>query len=156
MNKAYALLLIIFFSAGLSAQQGSDSPVLENQSKLSFSETIDKIKFSAEEKGWKVLVVHDLQASLKKNGQEVLPVSVIEVCKPAFSGEVLKTNDNRALSVLMPCRVAVYEKEDGGVYVSRLNTAGLQSSGFDEDAIDVMSKASDEIEVLLEEMIIEK
>jgi uncharacterized protein (DUF302 family) len=53
----------------------------------------------------------------------------------------------------MPCRVAVYEKEDGKVYVSRLNTTNLKNSAFEEAALDIMNEAANEIESLLESII---
>ena len=152
MKKLYLLMSFLLLSSSLTAQQGNDSPVIESRSRMSFNETIETIKASAEGKGWKVLIVHDLQASLLKNGQEVLPVSVIEICKPLYSGNILKQDIYRALSVLMPCRVSVYEKTGGEVYISRMNVGSLKNSSFGEDAAALMMEAADEVEVILSEL----
>ena len=151
--KFYSFFLLVLISGVIFAQKGD--PVIESKSGKSFTETIEFIKSAAESKGWKVLIVHDLQASLKKAGQEILPVSVIEVCKPAFSGPVLQKDNYRALSVMMPCRVSVYEKAGGEIFISRMDVSGLKNSSFGEDAAGMLTKASDEIEEMLKKIIVE-
>jgi uncharacterized protein (DUF302 family) len=97
----------------------------------------------AEKKEWKVPAVHDLQLSLAKSGKDVRPVKVIEICKPKYSGQMLELNDERIISVMMPCRISVYEKEDGLTYVSLIN-AGDMASGLPANIASVMKEASDE------------
>jgi uncharacterized protein (DUF302 family) len=149
MNKVYVIFLLLVFSSLLFAQQKENSPVIESRSSLTFTETIDQIKKSAEEKGWKVPIVHNLQESLNKAGQEVLPVSVIELCSPAYSGAILKDSKDRSLSAFMPCRISVYEKDDGEVYISRMNAGSLSSTSFDTNTINAMTKAFNDIEGLI-------
>ncbi len=81
--------------------------------------------------------------SLAKSGKTVKPVKVIEICKPKYSGQMLELNDERIISVLMPCRISVYEKDDGFVYVSLLNTAEIVS-GLPSKIARVMTEASAE------------
>jgi uncharacterized protein (DUF302 family) len=84
--------------------------------------------------------IHDLQEKMRKNGKEVNPVKVIELCKPDYAYRLLSEDTLRIYSNMMPCRISVYEKEDGKTYVSRLNSAMLSSmiGGVVED---VMSQA---------------
>ena len=103
--------------------------VIEHKSRFGFDKTVEMLIADAEKREWKVPVVHDLQQSLAKSGKAVRPVKVIEICKPQYSGQMLELNDERIISVMMPCRISVYEKEDGLTYVSLIN-AGEMASGL--------------------------
>jgi uncharacterized protein (DUF302 family) len=117
--------------------------VIEHQSKFKFEKTVDLLVAEAERREWKVPAVHDLQLSLAKSGKEVKPVKVIEICKPQYSGKMLELNDERIISVMMPCRISVYEKDNGLTYVSLIN-AGDLASGLPSKIAGVMKDASDE------------
>ncbi len=117
--------------------------VIEQTSKFSFDETISKLTKEAENHEWKVPFIHDLQQSLAKSGTSVRPVKVIEICKPKYSGKMLELNDERILSVMMPCRISVYEKEDGKTYVSLINIDML-SADLPTNIAAVMKEASDD------------
>ena len=117
--------------------------VVEHQSRFGFEKTVDMLVADAEKREWKVPAVHDLQLSLAKSGKAVKPVKVIEICKPQYSGQMLELNDERIISVMMPCRISVYEKEDGLTYVSLIN-AGAMSSGLPANIARIMKEASDE------------
>jgi uncharacterized protein (DUF302 family) len=117
--------------------------VLEQKSRFAFDKTVDMLVADAEKREWKIPAVHDLQQSLAKSGKDVLPVKVIEICKPQYSGQMLELNDERIISVMMPCRISVYEKNDGLTYVSLIN-AGEMVSGLPANIARVMKEASDE------------
>jgi len=113
-----------------------------HESKMSFDETVDAITKSAEEQKWSMPHLYDLQATMKKHGFEVNPVKVFSLCKPAHAHEILGDDNVREVSALMPCRVAVYEK-NGKTYVSMLN-AGLFSKFMGSKVKSVMGAASNE------------
>jgi uncharacterized protein (DUF302 family) len=117
--------------------------VVEHPSRFEFGKTVDLLVAESERRDWKVPAVHDLQLSLAKSGKTVKPVKVIEICKPKYSGRMLELNDERIISVMMPCRISVYEKEDGKAYVSLIN-AGELASGLPANIAGVMKEASDE------------
>jgi len=117
--------------------------VVEKPSRLGFDATVEELTAEAERREWKVPAVHDLQQSLAKSGKTVRPVKVIEICKPKYSGQMLELNDERIISVMMPCRISVYEKEDGKTYVSLIN-AGEMSESLPANIAKVMKEASDE------------
>jgi uncharacterized protein (DUF302 family) len=117
--------------------------VIEHSSKFGFGKTVDLLVAEAERREWKVPAVHDLQQSLAKSGKTVKPVKVIEICKPQYSGKMLELNDERIISVMMPCRISVYEKNDGLTYVSLIN-AGEMASSLPANIAGVMKAASDE------------
>jgi len=117
--------------------------VIEACSKFDFDKTVDMIISEAERREWKVPAVHDLQLSLAKSGKAVNPVKVIEICKPEYSGQMLELNHERILSVMMPCRISVYIKEDGKTYLALLN-GGEMAAGQPGKIAEVMKTASDE------------
>jgi len=121
----------------------SNQLVIEHPSRFKFEKTVDLLIKEAERRDWKVPAVHDLQLSLAKSGKEVKPVKVIEICKPQYSGRMLELNDERIISVMMPCRISVYEKNDGLTYISLIN-AGNLASGLPANIAGVMQAASDE------------
>lgn len=97
----------------------------EYKSNLDYQATVDSLKIVLETGGWKVSNIHDLQKTLQKHGTEVLPVVVMEVCNPEYSGQMLSSDEMRFMSVVMPCRVAVYEKSNGEIYVAMMNTVAM-------------------------------
>ncbi len=96
---------------------------IEFESKYNFTETNEKLSESILQNSWKIPAVHDLQEILKKNGKEVLPIKTIELCNPNYAFEVLKLDDERNISSLLPCRISVYEKLNGKTYISQMNAA---------------------------------
>ena len=117
--------------------------VIEQKSKFGFDKTVQMLTEIAEKHEWKVPFVHDLQQSLAKSGKSVKPVKVIEICKPQYSGKMLELNDERIISVMMPCRISVYEKDDGEPYVSLINVEAM-SSNLPSNIAAVMKEASDD------------
>jgi uncharacterized protein (DUF302 family) len=117
--------------------------ISEMQSRFGFEETVEMLTAEATSREWSVPALHDLQQSMAKSGKTVKPVKVIEICKPAYSGQMLELNDERVMSVMMPCRISVYMKDDGNTYVAILNGSEM-STGQPENIAKVMQAASDE------------
>ena len=129
------------------------SLIIENESSYSFEQTVEKLSTAILAGGWKITITHDLQATLLKHGKTVLPVKVIELCKPDHSAQLLETDQYRYFSSLMPCRISVYEKSDGKTYISRLNSVFLakQIGGLVEK---VMSQAFYDAEEMIKPLIL--
>ena len=117
--------------------------VLEKKSRFDFVKTVESLLAEAGKRNWTIPAVHDLQQSLAKSGKAVRPVKVIELCKPEYSGQMLELNDERIISVMMPCRISVYEKDDGLTYIGLINTTHL-SSGLPPVIARVMKEAAGE------------
>ncbi|HBB91653.1 MAG TPA: hypothetical protein DC042_08015 [Bacteroidales bacterium] len=117
--------------------------VVEKPSPFDVPTTVSKLIEEAVKRGWQNPALHNLQQSLAKSGKEVRPVQVVEICKPEFSGKMLELNDERIFSVMMPCRISVYEKEDGQAYIALLDTSNM-GAGMPETVISAMTAASNE------------
>ena len=124
----------------------------ENESNYSFDETVERIQAVAIEAGWKVPAIHEINNSVASGGFDVAPVTVIELCKVNLAGQILSEDDSRIVSSMMPCRVAVYEDEEGRVIVSRMNT-GLVSKLFGGDIAVIMADATDETELIVNSVL---
>ena len=124
----------------------------ENKSRFGFELTINKLSELVAGNEWKIIQILDLQETMKKNGKNVLPVKVVEMCKPDYAYRLLSDDSLRIYSNMMPCRVSVYEKFDGNTYISRMNSAmfAAQIGGVMQD---VMSKAFDDVENMIKEII---
>jgi uncharacterized protein (DUF302 family) len=123
--------------------ESMNNMLIENSSPFDVDKTVDLIVAEAEKQNWKVPAVHDLQQSLAKSGKIVDPVKVIEICKPELSSQILELNHERAMSVMMPCRISVYQKEDGKTYIALLNAESMVQS-LTETVARTMVAASEE------------
>ncbi len=123
----------------------------ESKSRFGFSETLQKLSDLIPESGWKEITVLDLQAIMKKNGKEILPVKVVELCKPDYAYRLLSDDTQRIYSNMLPCRISVYEKSDGNCYISRLNAAMMaaQLGGVTEE---VMTAAYHDAEEMISKL----
>ena len=120
----------------------------ENESNYSFDETVEMIQAEAIEAGWKAPAVHNIRNSVANGSFDVAPVTVIELCKVDLVGQILSDDESRIVSSMMPCRVAVYEDEEGRVIVSRMNT-GLVSKLFGGNVETIMADATAETEQIV-------
>lgn len=111
--------------------------VKEQVSPFDYEETITQIQNNVTDGGWKVSALMRLDKSLAKEGKKVLPVASMKICQPDHAEQVLVDDDARFLSVMMPCSIAVYEKEDGKTYISSMNSA-LMGRMFGGTAMKVM------------------
>jgi uncharacterized protein (DUF302 family) len=126
--------------------------IIEQVSPFDVPTTVEKLIAAAAKKEWQNPAVHNLQQSLAKSGKEVRPVQVVEICKPEYSGKMLEKSDERIVSVMMPCRISVYEKEDGKTYVALMNMADV-ITGLPSSAADAIKGATTETYEIVKSVI---
>jgi uncharacterized protein (DUF302 family) len=119
-----------------------------------FDTTVTKLEEAVLAKGWKIPVVHDLQATLKKFDKDVRSVKVFDICHPDLSYKILSQSEERIVSNMMPCRIAVYEKEDGTVWISRMNS-GLMAKPMSPVIRTTMAGAAQEVEEIISKVMAE-
>ena len=97
--------------------------IKEVKSPYSVKETVEKIHKKAKATGWKVPRVWDLYKSVNKGlGEDKLgPVVLIDLCSAEHAYNVLKHDENKVVSVFMPCTISIYEKTDKSVWVGYVN-----------------------------------
>ena len=119
----------------------------------SFEEATSVFEETVAEHGWKIPAAHDLQATMNKYNYEVDSVVVYELCHPDHASKILELDEERIVSSMMPCRVSIYEKSDGKVYVSWMNT-GLMGKLFGGVISEVMDDASSESRMMINKALL--
>ena len=79
--------------------------------------------------GWALSGLRNPAAAVNASGMNVPPVLLIEACSTKYSGPIIKDDNSRILSILMPCTITVYKKDDGKTYIGLMNS-GLMGRMF--------------------------
>jgi uncharacterized protein (DUF302 family) len=130
----------------------NEQMLIESCSHYDFEKTTEKLNEAIITAGWKIPAIHDLQNTIKNFGKDILPVKVFETCHPKHSSRLLELDNERIVSTFMPCRISVYEKSDGKVYISRINAA-LLSKSFGGIIEEVMTLANNDMEGMIGTLI---
>ena len=129
MTAFLSLLFVICMLPGLSVAQGAPGvqPQLVQvvQSQKPFPETLKAFKEEVSKAGWSLLNVTNLAGVLSERGFTLHPVVVLDVCSGKHSSRILSNDDYRPFSAFMPCRVSIYQKSDGKVFIARMNAAAV-------------------------------
>jgi uncharacterized protein (DUF302 family) len=120
---------------------------------LTQDRAVQAILEAAAARGWNVPTVHHLHESSREAGHKILAATVIELCRPDYAASLLASDDARAVSAMLPCRLAVYETTSGAVVISRVNVAlvGRLFGGLAQRVMIQASCASEEIVASLRE-----
>jgi len=130
---AIVLVVVLMFTIGPSMM------IHEHQSPYSLDETVNKIVENAKKEGWVSSGVKPLEKSIAKHGGgKVLPVRLIDLCEPHHAEKILSSDEERYVSVMMPCTISVYERADGKIYIAHMN-AGLVGRLFGGKIAEVMA-----------------
>ena len=85
------------------------------KSKREFDEAVARIEEITAAKGFRVLHIHDVKATLQEKGFERGPFKIIEICNARFAHSVLGITED--VGLFMPCKINVYVK-DGETVIS--------------------------------------
>jgi uncharacterized protein (DUF302 family) len=117
----------------------------ETVSPFGMEETVARIQANVQAtgNGWALSGLRNPARAVAADGGNVLPVMMVEACSTKYSKPILKEDTVRILSILMPCKISVYKKQDGKVYVGTMN-AGLMGKMFGPVVAEVMSKVAED------------
>jgi len=158
LKKWFAILALatLGMTAFTAAQASSPRDIfLESESPLKFAETIEAIKAEVGGMGWSLLVAHDMSAILAKKGHTVSPLVILELCSGKYSVALVKKDETRYVSSLIPCRLSIYETSSGKVIISRLNTA-VMGAMMEPVVAEVMNKAGADLEAIVAKVLAKK
>lgn len=128
MSKLITILISLIIGAVLATATGlymlPGFMIKEISSPYNFDETLVKIEANAKSMGWKV--PKSWKVNFQKNLLKVVKVDIgpnklLKMCEPKAAADILKHDELKRLSVMMPCTIAVYEKSDGKTYISLMN-----------------------------------
>jgi uncharacterized protein (DUF302 family) len=117
----------------------------ETASPFGMEETVARIQgnVKATGNGWALSGLRNPARAVAADGGNVLPVMMVEACSTKYSKPILKDDATRMLSILMPCKISVYKKNDGKVYVGTMN-AGLMGKMFGPTVAEVMGQVAED------------
>ena len=123
------------------------------ESKFDVEKTVAEIKSAAEKNGWQVPKIYNIQASLQKAGyKDATPVKIMSLCQPDHAYKILKDNEDRKVSAIMPCRIGIFKADDGKTYISGMNM-GLMGKMFGGTIAKVIACVSEEEHRILKNVI---
>ncbi|NOR44145.1 MAG: DUF302 domain-containing protein [Candidatus Delongbacteria bacterium] len=123
------------------------------KSKLDYAQTVRMIETQAVKNGWAVAKIYNMEKRMKKAGfEDAARVKIIELCHAVHTNDILSKEDDMYIAAIMPCRMAVYEKRNGDVFISKMNI-GLMSKFFGENVEEVMGQVAEEDERILMDII---
>ncbi|MFQ5452957.1 MAG: DUF302 domain-containing protein [Candidatus Zixiibacteriota bacterium] len=103
-----------------------------------FTTVVEHIEKESVNNQFRVLHVHDVQATLAEKGFERGPLKIIEVCNSGFAHKALNKDIN--VSLFMPCRFSVFTENDKTIVTlakPSMISEMLPDSGLTELASDV-------------------
>lgn len=114
----------------------------------SFTETVAAVEAQTQANGFRVLHIHDVQATLAEKGFSREPLKIIEVCNAKYAHTALQIEV--MVSLLMPCRINVYTAE-GKTVLCTLKPTALAAmfnqpelSGFATEVEDILIRIIDQ------------
>ena len=115
----------------------------EIPSPFGVEETVARIQQNIQStgNGWTLSGLRNPGKAVEADGGNTLPVMMLEACSTRYSGPILKDDSVRFLSILMPCKISVYKKNDGATYIGMMN-AGLMGKMFGPLVGDIMGKVA--------------
>lgn len=112
----------------------------------SFDEVERAVQDAVAAKGFRVLHVHDVQATFADKGIQREPYKIIEVCNVKFANQALTADP--LVGLMMPCKINVYT-ENGKTKIALLKPSMI-STFFPHAAIDAMGQ---EVEAILRAVV---
>jgi len=124
--------------------------IVTKESKLGFDETVAALEKRIPEHGWVISGGQpmDMNKSMAKHGVTLKPrVKIVKLCNAEYAKSVLTTD--RHISCMMPCSIAIWEDNNGKVYLSEMNM-GLMAKMFGGNIAEIMGQkvVHDEEEML--------
>jgi len=99
--------------------------------------------------GWSLIGLRDPAKAVQSDGGNILPVYMVEACSTKYSGPILKDDNVRFLSILIPCKISVYKKNDGKTYIGTMNAA-LIGSLFGPNVAAIMKHVAEDQKTFLQ------
>ena len=98
--------------------------------------------------GWTLSGIRNPAKAVANSGTNVPPVLLVEACSTKYSGPILSDDATRILSILMPCTITVYKKDDGKTYVGLMNS-GLMGRMFGPKVGEIMGEVAKDQKVFV-------
>ncbi|TSA22111.1 MAG: DUF302 domain-containing protein, partial [Betaproteobacteria bacterium] len=120
--------------------------VVEDVSRADFATTLKGLQEQLTKDGWNIVAEINLGERLAKKGVQIPGgLVILELTSGKYTVPLLKKDETRYVSALMPCSVSVYGMSDGRVIISRIN-AGMMAGMLEPQLADAMKKAAAQLD----------
>lgn len=144
MKSVVGFIVGIVFTGVVAWNMAGSMMLKEVESPFGVEETAARIQRNIQSlsaNGWTLSGLRNPARAVASAGGNVLPVLLIEACSTKYSGPILKGDETRILSILMPCTITVYKKDNGKTYVGIMNS-GLMGRMFGPQVGEIMAKVA--------------
>jgi uncharacterized protein (DUF302 family) len=125
--------------------------VISVETDLSFDEAVNRTRDLLKEAGYGVLCEIDVKAKLEeKLGVEREPYKILGACNPPLASEALDVEPK--LGVLLPCNVAIYERE-GRTRVAAVEPERMLSIVGNEELGPIATKVREDLGRVVGEIV---
>ncbi len=122
-------------------------------SRFGFDETVDKLHQNALNNGWTIPDVRNLQQEYINSGiKEMTRLKILYFCNSQGGYSIIQNDEKKAMSVMMPMGVSVYEKKDRSVEIAAMNI-GMMGGMFSGEVKEVLTDGGERLEASLREVI---
>jgi len=111
------------------------------QTDKTFDDAVTTVEQETSNAGFKVLYIHDVQATLGAKDFEIEPFKIIEICNAKSAFAVLQADID--IGLFLPCKINVYIK-DGKTFISGMRPIVL-SQFFPEADLGNLPKEIDNV-----------
>lgn len=111
-----------------------------------FDAAVEAVKAAVAEQGFRVLHVHDVQATFKERGGERDPYKIIEACNVRYARQAL--DRDLLVGLMMPCRINIFTS-DGQTHIALASPAML-AQFFPEAGLEGLAA---EVETILRRVV---
>jgi uncharacterized protein (DUF302 family) len=145
-----AMLGLLPLRAGATAETVAQPTMfVENVAGKDLDRAVKAFEEEVKAAKWNVLHVHSMDQILATKGYDLRPVRIFEVCSGKYSAKILQNDADRYVSSLIPCRVAIYQRADGEVVISRMNTP-MMSRMLTPSVAEVVAASGGDMEAIIE------
>jgi uncharacterized protein (DUF302 family) len=124
----------------------SESFEITVESDRTFDDAVWAVQEATAAKGFRVLHVHDVTATLAEKGFVREPMKIVEVCNAKYADEVLAADAKVAL--MLPCRIVVWT-ENESTWVSTVKPSVI-ATFFPDAGIEAVAA---EVEAILSDIV---
>jgi uncharacterized protein (DUF302 family) len=103
-----------------------------------FDEVVAAVQSETAARAFRVLAVHDVQATLAEKGFAREPMTIVEVCNARYASQVLDADP--LVGLMLPCRIVVWTEGDAvkaGTMLPSMIATFYPDAGIEDVAAEV-------------------
>lgn len=146
----FGFLLGILFAGVTINYAAPHFLIKEVHSPYDFEKTVRVIRERIESsKNWHVVAVYDENAeAIAHGGEPIGRMAIIKYCSGHYASQMLKADERKMLSAMMPKGIAVYENSRGEVLIAMSNGA-VMGKLFGGEIARIVEETSREVEQIM-------